>query len=127
MQSLIFTLRGIQRTAALEARVREIGDRLRRCNERISQCHVTVLGGEEVPVFLSSAMPDGPAGVAAKIHLSLPGAQIHADSIRWNGVRHTDVYLALREAYDGARQQLRDLHRDGPGSSLVKAARGRAG
>jgi putative sigma-54 modulation protein len=111
MQSLVLTFHGIERSGAVEARIRGISARLRRCHDRITYCHVTVEGGLDQSV----------GTVAAKIHISVPGAQIHADSINPDGVRHTDVFLALRDAYDSARRQLRDLQRDGRKSSLVSA------
>jgi len=114
MQSLILTFRNIERSGAVEARIREMSERLRRCHDRITYCHVTVLGG------LNEAV----GTVAVKIHLSVPGAQVHADSVNPDGDRHTDVFLALRDAYDSARRQLRDLQRDGRRSSLVSVTGG---
>jgi len=114
MQSLILTFRGIERSGAVETRIREIGERLRRCNERITFCHVTVMGG----------LKESVETVAVKIHVSVPGAQIHADSVNPDGAGHTDVFLALRDAYDSARRQLQDLQRDGRRSKLVSAAGG---
>jgi hypothetical protein len=73
---------------------------------------VSVVGGLDEPV----------GSVAAKIHVSVPGAQIHADSVNRDGVGHTDVFLALRDAYDSARRQLRDLQRDGRSGSVVGVA-----
>ena len=96
-----------ERSGALESRVRELCERLRRCNDRITQCHVTVVGD---PGSYSG-------GVEVRIHLSLPDAQIHADSL--GGAPHTDVFGALRDAYDSARDQLRNLKRDSSRSSLV--------
>ena len=108
--ALTLTCRRCERSGALEARVREFGERLRRCNDRIRQCHVIVLGAAE--------HLGGDGSVEVKIHLSLPGAQIHADSLDI-GTAHTDVFIALRDAYDSARSQLRDLQRDSGSSSLV--------
>jgi len=113
MESLILTLRGIERSGALDTRIREIFERLQRCNDRLISCHVTLVRD-----------PAGdPAAVEAKIHLSVPGAQIHADSLDCRGEPHTDVFSALRDAYDSARRQLRDLKRDGTRSSFVDAVR----
>jgi len=104
------TFRHIERSGALEARVREIGERLRRRHESITQCRVTVEGNRG----------DG-APYVVKIHLSVPGAQIHADSTYQNGAGHADVYLALRAAYASARGQLQDLQRDCKSSLLADA------
>ena len=67
------TFHDIERTGALEARMREVAERLRRHHDDITHCHITV----------EDRLDGGPerASCVAKIHLSLPGAQIHADSI----------------------------------------------
>jgi len=115
MQSpLTVTFRDIERSGVLEARVREVGQRLRRYNNGITHCHMTVEGGrgeraEESPFVV-------------KIHVSVPGAEIHADSVQSNGLGHSDIYGALWEAYASARHQLQDLQRDRK-SSLVGRAR----
>lgn len=113
MESLILTLRGIERSGALDARIRDMFERLQRCDDRLTSCHVTLMRDPAA----------NPAAVEARIHLSVPGAQIHADSLGSQGAPHTDVFSALRDAYDSARRQLRDLKRDGTRSSLVDAVR----
>ena len=94
------TFRRFERSGALEARTREIGERLQRCDPRITQCHISILGG-------------GDGSVSVRIHVSVPGAQIHADSANDGALGHTDAFLALRKAYEGARSQLRSLQREG--------------
>ena len=107
-------LRHLARSGALEARVREMGERLQRYAGGTARCRVTVDGGLE-----------GSEGAryAVSIHLSVPGAQIHADSIQYDGSGHRDVYLALRDAYGRARRQLQDLKRERQ-SSLLSGVRG---
>ena len=39
------TFRRFERSGALEARICDIGERLQRCDRRITQCHISVLGG----------------------------------------------------------------------------------
>jgi len=112
---MTMTFRHIDRSGALESRARELGERLRRFHSGITQCHVTVEGGVD-------HRADG-SSYAVKIHLSVPGAQIHADSGRHDGTVHRDVYIALRDAYSSARRQLQDLRRDRGKSSLVSRAR----
>jgi ribosome-associated translation inhibitor RaiA len=107
MQPLKVSVRGIERSGALEARMREVGDRLRRCDQRITQCSISVIKNRE-------------GSMAVKIALSLPGALVHADGAQANG--DPDVFVALRSAYDSARRQLRDLH-DGRDSRLLNAVR----
>jgi hypothetical protein len=107
------TFRRFERSGALEARTREIGERLQRCDPRITQCHISVLG---------AAAGDG--SVSVRIHVSVPGAQIHADSGNDGAPGHTDAFLALRKAYEGARSQLRSLQREGGKRGLLSGVRG---
>src|ERR1700730_10111291 len=95
---LTLTFLHIERSGALEARVREMGERLRRCNDRTTHCHITVVrgSGDDVDEYVNDA------SVAVKIHVSVPGAEIHADSVKPDGSRATDVFLAIRDAYDSA-------------------------
>jgi len=114
--TLTLTFRHIERSGALEARAREFGERLRRSHDRISHCHITVLGESG----------DGGFAIGVKIHVSVPGAQIHADGVAPDGAQPQDVFIALRDAYESARRQLLDLRRDGTRSSLVSGASGAA-
>jgi hypothetical protein len=107
--------RCIERSGALEGRLREAALRLQRCHEGITQCDLTAEGGLDDRI-------DG-APFAVKIHLSVPGAQIHADSVHQDGVGHRDVYGALRDAYASARRQLQELKRDRK-SRLLSGVRG---
>jgi ribosome-associated translation inhibitor RaiA len=113
MGSLILTLRGVERSGALESRVREIHERLQRCNERMTLCHVTIVRDAA----------QSPQLVQAKIHVSVPGAQIHADSGDHPAAAHSDVFAALRDAYSSARRQLRDIAKEGAKSSLVETVK----
>lgn len=110
---LSVTFRHFERSGALEAGIREIGDRLQRCDPRITQCHISVVGGTA-----------GGGSVAVRIHVSVPGAQIHADSANDGGPGHGDAFLALRKAYEGARSQLRSLHRESGRRGLLSGVRG---
>lgn len=115
MQSPVtVSFRHIERSGALEARVREMGGRLQRYSGGTTRCRVTVEGGLE-----------GGKGArySVSISLSVPGAQIHADSIQHDGSGHRDVYEALRHAYGRARRQLQDLKRERQ-SSLLSGAHG---
>ena len=110
---LSVTFRRFERSGALDARIREIGERLQRCDPRITQCHISVLGGAP-----------GQPSVSARIHVSVPGAQIHADGSNGGGTGHSDAFLALRKAYEGARSQLRSLQREGGKGGLLSGVRG---
>jgi hypothetical protein len=106
--------RHIERSGALEARAREMGERLQRYSGGGTRCRMTVEGNL-----------GGGAGArfSVSIHLSVPGAQIHADSVQHDGSGHRDVYVALRDAYGRARRQLQDLKRERQ-SSLLSDAQG---
>jgi ribosome-associated translation inhibitor RaiA len=117
MQSPItLTFGHIERTGGLEADAREIGERLLRFNERITHCHLIIEG-----------RPDAAKGsqYSVKIHLSVPSAQIHARSLH-NGGHPSDVYAALREAFDDAKRQLQELQVDRIRPCLSGPARARA-
>jgi hypothetical protein len=101
-QPLTMTFRHMEHSGALEDRARKLGSRLQRFSERIMRCHMTFEG------------PDHLRGTGApyvvKIDLTVPGAQIHADSLHFDGAGHKDIYLALRDAFNNAKRQLQDLH-----------------
>jgi ribosome-associated translation inhibitor RaiA len=101
---ITLSFRHLDRSGALEDRARNLGSRLERFNERITQCHITLEG----PVTQS----DTRAPYLVKIDLIVPGAQIHADSLHVDGAGHRDIYLALRDAFNNAKRQLQDLQRD---------------
>jgi hypothetical protein len=94
------TFRHIDRSGALEDRARKLGSRLERFSE-IMRCHMTLEG--------PGNHSDSGAPYVVKIDLTVPGAQIHADSLHVDGVGHTDIYLALRDAFNNAKRQLQDL------------------
>ncbi len=96
------TFRHTDHSSALEARARELGERLQRYGERITQCHMTLEG--------SRGGHHSGAPYVVQIDLAVPGAQIHADSRQLNGAGHEDINLALREAFTNAKRQLQELH-----------------
>jgi len=119
MQSPITLMfRHIERTGGLEASAREIAQRLLRFNERITQCHVLVEGRA---VGESQAPP-----YSVKIHLSVPSAQIHAGSLLDGSGQQSDVYTALREAFNDAKRQLQELQVDQIRPCLSGEVRARA-
>lgn len=98
MTPLTLTLRHVAQSASLEERVRDSVQRLERSNGRIAHCHLTVEG--PVP-------SDAHAAYAVKLELSLPGACIRADT-----GPQSDVFRALRAAFDDAKRQLQSLRWD---------------
>jgi hypothetical protein len=101
---MTLTFRHIDHSRALEDRARKLGARLERFSQRITQCHMTFEG----PGNGSNAG----APYLVKIDLIVPGAQIHADSLDVDGGGHKDIHLAMRDAFNNAKRQLQDLHRD---------------
>jgi len=95
---LTITFRHVPRSGALEASARDLGRQLQSLHSRISACHIVMEGrpsaGEEIPQ------------VSVRIHLSVPGAQIHADSVQPSGSTYSEARTALRAAFDNAKRQI---------------------
>jgi hypothetical protein len=97
------TFRHFPRSWALEAAAREVGQRLQLLNDRMTGCHI-VLEGDGV---LHKEARD----CVVKIHVCVPGAQIHAQGgLLPNEGMTQDARHALRAAYDNARRQLEKLN-----------------
>jgi ribosome-associated translation inhibitor RaiA len=90
------TFRQLPRSGALESSARDIGHRLQQLHHRMTACHI-VLEGNGAPGA------NGPYHV--KIHVSVPGAQIHAESV------HAEAADPLHSAYENAKRQLEKLKR----------------
>ena len=101
-QPITMTFRHMDHSGALEDRARKLGSRLQRFSERILRCHMTLEGPDH--------LRDIGASYVVKIDLTVPGAQIHADSLHVDGAGHKDIYLALRDAFNNAKRQLQGLH-----------------
>jgi sigma 54 modulation/S30EA-like ribosomal protein len=101
LPQLTITFRHVPRSGAVESAAREFGYRLELVNDRISACHITV--------ERRATLEEGTGEYAVKIHLSVPGAQIHAESAQCSGARHLDARPALRSAFDNAKCQLESL------------------
>ncbi len=95
------TFRHLPRSGTLEASARDVGGRLQRLNHRMTLCHIVFEG-----------TPESPDGVPfrVKIHVSVPGAQIHAESARLADVEQAAIYSPLRSAYENAKRQLEKLN-----------------
>ena len=102
---LSISFNDLERSHAVEARARETAERLMRQHERVTRCHITVDGRAE----------DGDGG-AVRIHVCMPGAQIHA-ARRARTCEEAALAQALSEAYLDIRRQLRDL--DGQRSTAL--------
>jgi Sigma 54 modulation protein / S30EA ribosomal protein len=102
MSSLVtLTFRHLPRSGALEASAREVGGRLQRLNDRMTTCHI---------MFEGTPAAAGGLPFRVKIHVSVPGAQIHAESARQTDIGPTAVQSALRSAYENAKRQLEKLN-----------------
>lgn len=95
MQAATLTFRQVARSAALEADARDLASRLQRFDDRIMQCHVSL-----------ECVTHGERPYLVKIDLTLPGAQIHADSLHPDGSGHSALQQAMHASYDNARRQL---------------------
>jgi ribosome-associated translation inhibitor RaiA len=99
---LTLTFRHLPRSGALESSARDIGKRLQRLNDRMTACHI---------VFEGNVAERGDGLYRVKIHVSVPGAQIHAESAQPSNEGHREVWDALHSAYDNAKRQLEKLKR----------------
>lgn len=103
---LQITLRGVPRSDALDAAIREKAAKLQQFYDHIASCRVVV----EVP---GRHQHQGKQFVV-RVDLKVPGQEIAV-----NRDHHEDVYVALRDAFDAARRQLQDFAREQRGD--VKA------
>lgn len=91
------TFRDLPRSGALESSARDIGHRLQQLHHKITTCHIVLEGSG------GESGAKGPYQV--KIHVSVPGAQIHAESV------HAETRTPLHSAYENAKRQLEQLKR----------------
>lgn len=95
---LQITFRGVERSDAIEAHIRDKADKLETFFEPIMSCRVVV----EVP---HQHKHQGKA-FNVRIDIGVPGGEIVV-----NRDNHEDVYVALRDAFDAAKRQLEDYGR----------------
>jgi hypothetical protein len=98
---ITLTFRHLPRSGALESSARNLGNRLQQLHHRITACHIVLEGNAAAPTV------NGPYHV--KIHVSLPGAEIHAESVP--GDSRAEGRNALHSAYENAMRQLEKLKR----------------
>jgi cold shock CspA family protein len=107
------TLRRMDPSPALEARIRQLAGRLEKFSGRISRCHVTVAAphkhGRQGRLF------------EVYIDLTLPGREIAVG--RSHAIRHSheDPYVALRDAFRAARRRLEEYERERRGAVKARA------
>lgn len=95
---LQITVRDVQHSEALEARIREKAAKLESFHPRIMSCRVTV---EE-----SHKHRNQGRHFQVRVDVRVPGREIIA-----NRDHDEDPYVALREAFDAAKRQLEELAR----------------
>lgn len=95
---LQITIRDVQHSEALEARIREKATKLESFHPRIMSCRVTV---EESQKHKTQGKH-----FHVSVDVRVPGKEVVA-----NRDHHEDVYVALRDAFDSARRQLEELAR----------------
>ena len=95
---LQITVRHMTHSAALDARIRELLDKLERIHDRIIGCRVVVDG--------PSGHPENGGVFAVRMALTIPGGIVNAVSARQ---KHGDAYTAVATAFASAKRQLTDL------------------
>ena len=97
---LELTFRSMDRSAALEADVREKAAKLETFYDGIMRCRVVIEAGhkhrEKGNLY------------HVRIDLTVPGAELVVSREPMQHQAHADVYVAVRDAFDAARRQLED-------------------
>lgn len=98
------TFKGLDPSAALEARIHELADKLSRSDHTIQRCEVVVESphnhhrhGRQFHV---------------RVHVALPGREVDVSRDPGDAAAHEDPYVAVRDAFLAARRQL-DEHAKG--------------
>jgi ribosomal subunit interface protein len=100
---LQIAFRNLARSPAIEASVREHAERLDRYYDRIMSCRVMV---EE-----SHKHHRRGNHFHVRVDVTVPGAELVASREPDEHHRYTDVYVAIRDAFDTMRRQLEDYAR----------------
>jgi ribosome-associated translation inhibitor RaiA len=101
------TWRGVEPSAVLEARIRELAQRLEKFSAPIIHCQVVIelshKHGHQGHVY------------EVRIQITTPGAQVNVQHEHHARHTHEDPYVAVRDAFRAARRQLEDHERIGRG------------
>lgn len=97
------TFKNLDRSDAVEAKVREKVEKLGAFHPRITSCRVSV---EELHRHQQQGNH-----FHVRIDLKVPGHELIADREPDENHAYTDVYVALRDAFDAMRRKLEDLAR----------------
>jgi ribosome-associated translation inhibitor RaiA len=97
--SLQITFHGVTHSDAVEAKIRSRADKLSRCCDSIMGCRVAV----ESPHH-----HEGPHEFTVRIEVAVPGEKLVSSGKPGQHRIYTDLYLAVRHAFDAVRRQLQD-------------------
>jgi ribosomal subunit interface protein len=92
--------KNMEKSDAVEARIREKAQKLERFAERITSCRVVV----EAP---HQHQHHGHA-YEVRIDIHVPGNELVVNGGGAKNPAHSDVYVAIRDAFDAAVRQLED-------------------
>jgi ribosome-associated translation inhibitor RaiA len=93
----------IEHSAALEARIKELAEKLEHFYDGIMRCDVMV----ELPH--RSQRHGTPFHVRIHLHVRAPGSEIIVSHDPGDDGAHADPYVAVRDAFDSARRQVQAL------------------
>lgn len=97
------SFKNIEPSAALEARIKELADKLEHFYDGIMRCDVMV----ELPH--RSQQKGQPFHVRIHLHVRAPGSEIVVSHDPGNDGAHVDPYVAVRDAFDSAKRQVQSL------------------
>jgi ribosomal subunit interface protein len=121
---LQITFRNMKASEALEARVRELVQKLERFSSQIIRCQV-VVDAPHHQHHEKGALFD------FQVNIAVPGKEIVIGHTHTKNPAHTNPYVALRDAFRAARRQLQDYERirrqDVKGPSSPEANQERVG
>jgi len=95
------TFKEIERSPAVEARIRELAAKLEHVYDRVVRCDVMV----ETP----HRHHHKGRQFHVRVRLTVPGGEIVASHDPGPDGAHEDVYVALRDTFNAAKRQLEDF------------------
>lgn len=95
------TYRDVEKTEALETLVREKVAKLEQVCDRLNSCRVAI---EKIHDRPSSGSP-----YRVRIDMTVPGQELVAESNPGEGVQYIEVQPVIRDAFDAARRQLKEI------------------
>ena len=96
--NLKITFRHMASSAAVEESIRKHLAQIERHFENIVGCHVVI---DTPPAHRNKGGP-----FSVHIDLTIPGRELFVNSARNDRQEHTDVYVAIRDAFDALAKQL---------------------